>query len=97
MGITCSWLSKNFEPIETLLNLFYVPHPHTNLTIKNLLVEEISKWDLEGKIIAITTDNGSNMVSGSRLLKVLKEFHVQLTHYNFALKKHLTVMIISRR
>jgi len=69
MGITCSWLSENFEPIETLLNLFYVPHPHTNLTIKNLLVEEISKWDLEGKIIAITTDNGSNMVSGSRLLK----------------------------
>jgi hypothetical protein len=69
MGITCSWLSESFEPIETLLNLFYVPHPHTNLTIKNLLVEEISKWGLEEKITAITTDNGSNMVSGSRLLK----------------------------
>lgn len=69
MGITCSWLSEDFEPIETLLNLFHVPHPHTSLIIKNLLVEEISKWGLEEKITAITTDNGSNMVSGSRLLK----------------------------
>ena len=34
MGITCSWLSEDFEPIETLLNLFHVPHPHTSLIIK---------------------------------------------------------------
>ncbi|CAJ0903384.1 4819_t:CDS:2 [Entrophospora sp. SA101] len=69
MGITCSWLSEDFEPIETLLNLFHVSHPHTSLIIKNLLVEEISKWGLEGKITAIATDNDSNMVSGSRLSK----------------------------
>ena len=49
MGITCSWLSEDFEPIETLLNLFYVPHPHTGLIIKNLLIEEILKWGLGEK------------------------------------------------
>ncbi|CAJ0874563.1 5767_t:CDS:2 [Entrophospora sp. SA101] len=69
MGITCSWLSEDFEPVETLLNLFHVPHPHTNLVTKNLIEEEILKWNLEGKITAITTNNGSNMISGSRLLK----------------------------
>src|SRR5215213_2581815 len=40
MGITCSWLSEDFEPVETLLNLFQVPHPHTSLVIKNLIEEE---------------------------------------------------------
>ncbi|CAJ0831358.1 4022_t:CDS:2 [Entrophospora sp. SA101] len=69
MGITCSWLSEDFEPVEALLNLFHVPHPHTNLVIKYLIEEEILKWNLEGKITAITTDNDSNMVLGSRLLK----------------------------
>nr|CAG8599019.1 4322_t:CDS:2 [Entrophospora candida] len=47
MGITGTWLTENFEPIEVLLNLVHVPYPHT----------------------AITTDNGSNMVSALKLLK----------------------------
>ena len=69
MGITCSWISEKFEPIEILLNLIHVPHPHTGIVIKNILETEIQKWDLDKKITSITTDNGSNMVLGLRLLK----------------------------
>jgi len=59
MGITCSWISEKFEPIEILLNLIHVPHPHTGIVIKNILETEIQKWDLDKKITSITTDNGS--------------------------------------
>ncbi|CAJ0852177.1 2752_t:CDS:2, partial [Entrophospora sp. SA101] len=34
IGITCSWL-EDFEPVEVLLNLLYVPHPHTGLKIND--------------------------------------------------------------
>jgi len=41
MGITCSWLSENFEPIEILLNLTYVPHPHTGATIRVCIIDGV--------------------------------------------------------
>ena len=40
-----------------------------NTTIKDVLEREIQKWDLDENITSITTDNGSNMVLGLRLLK----------------------------
>jgi hypothetical protein len=67
IGITCSWL-EDFEIVEVLLNLSYVPYPHTGLKIKELLINQIAKWDLEKKVVGITTDNGSNMVSSIKLL-----------------------------
>nr|CAG8634178.1 12872_t:CDS:2 [Entrophospora candida] len=69
MGITCTWISENFEPNEVLLNLVYVPYPHTGPVIKDLLENEVRKWELNRKLMAITTDNGSNMVCALRLLK----------------------------
>ncbi|CAJ0846562.1 11311_t:CDS:1 [Entrophospora sp. SA101] len=67
IGITCTWL-ENFELVEVLLNLSYAPYPHTGLKIKELLMNEIIKWDLEKKVIGIATDNGSNMVNSIKLL-----------------------------
>jgi hypothetical protein len=67
IGITCSWL-EDFELTEVLLDLSYVPYPHTGLKIKELLINQIAKWDLEKKVVGIITDNGSNMVSSIRLL-----------------------------
>nr|CAG8479837.1 6388_t:CDS:2 [Entrophospora candida] len=73
VGITCSWL-EDFEPVEVLLNLLYVPHPHTSEIIKELLlVHEIERWGLNEKIIAIATDNGSNMTRSIRLLGEVME------------------------
>ena len=69
MGITGTWLTDNFEPIEVLLNLVHVPYPHTGVIIRDLLENEVRKWELNWKLAAITTDNGSNMVSALRLLK----------------------------
>jgi hypothetical protein len=69
MGITGTWLTENFEPVEVLLNLVHVPYPHTGIIVKDLLENEIRKWELNWKLAAITTDNGSNMVSALKLLK----------------------------
>ncbi|CAJ0880111.1 9051_t:CDS:2, partial [Entrophospora sp. SA101] len=43
MEITCTRISENFKPNEVLLNLVYVPYPHTGLVIKDLLENEGQK------------------------------------------------------
>lgn len=52
-----------------MLSLNYVPYPHTGLVTKDLLLNELNKWNLSNKIVAITTDNGSNIVSSIKKLK----------------------------
>src|SRR6266498_3526207 len=69
IGITCSWISTNFEPKESLLALEYVPFPHTAEKICESLINTIRSWNLEYKVMSVTTDNGSNMVKAMKLLK----------------------------
>jgi len=69
IGIICSWISTNFEPKESLLALEYVPFPHTAEKICESLINTIRSWNLEYKVMSVTTDNGSNMVKAMKLLK----------------------------
>jgi len=75
MGVTCTWISKNFEIKEALLSLEYVAYPHTAKKICELLVNVIKMWNLEYKTTFITTDNGSNIIKAAKLLK--EEFNIE--------------------
>ena len=61
LGVTCSFVDKNWKLTEVTLTVQYVPYPHTADHIRNTLEDIINYWDLNGKIHAITTDNASNM------------------------------------
>ena len=39
MGVTCTWILKNFEIKEALLSLEYVAYPHTAEIICELLLK----------------------------------------------------------
>ena len=47
----------------------YLKYPHTSENIVDCLNQIIKKWNLDGKIFTITTDNGSNMVKADKILK----------------------------
>ncbi|CAJ0830895.1 6233_t:CDS:2 [Entrophospora sp. SA101] len=68
IGVTCSFLSEDFEFNKILLALQHVPYPHTAETINNKLQDVIFKWNLKNKVFTLTTDNGANMVKAARLL-----------------------------
>ena len=68
IGITCSFINKEFELQEIMLACQYLEYPHTSKNIAQTILDLISEWGLEKKFICITTDNGSNMVAASKLL-----------------------------
>jgi hypothetical protein len=68
IGITASFINENFELINILLDLKYLPYPHTAEVICEQLKDTINTWNLQNKIIAVTTDNGSNMIKAISLM-----------------------------
>ncbi len=69
LGVTCSFVNIQFELCEATLAIEYLKYPHTSENIVNCLNQIIKKWNLDGKIFTITTDNGSNMVKAGKILK----------------------------
>jgi hypothetical protein len=61
IGVTCSFVDKNWKLVEVTLTVQYVPYPHTANHIRETLENIINYWDLNGKIHIITTDNASTM------------------------------------
>ena len=63
LGLTATWINQNFEISDVLLDITYFPTPHTAEAIADIIKNSIQKWKIENRVIAITTDNGSNMVA----------------------------------
>jgi hypothetical protein len=61
LGITGSYVDNNFIMNEVTLAVTYVRYPHTANHIREVLEYIINEWNLKGKILSITTDNGSNI------------------------------------
>lgn len=68
LGITATWITSTFEIKDIMLENKYVPSPHSSITISEELYKCVETWNLEDRIISITTDNGRNMVSAFPLL-----------------------------
>lgn len=62
----------------SVLDLIYLPHPHTGESIANIVWESITNRGLDRKILAITTDNGPKMVNAMKILVKQKNilFHI---------------------
>ena len=61
LGITCSFLDKNFTIYEITLIIEYVRYLYTAENISDILLATLDKWCLKEKVHIIVTDNGANM------------------------------------
>ena len=61
LGVTCSFLDKNFTIHEITLTIEYVRYPHTAQNISDTLLAILDEWGLREKVHMIVTDNGANM------------------------------------
>ena len=68
IGITAAWITPDFKVKDVMLEIKYAPSPHTADVVAELLYECISNWDLDGRVTAIVTDNGSNMKAAFPIL-----------------------------
>ncbi|CAJ0648197.1 3774_t:CDS:2 [Entrophospora sp. SA101] len=68
LGITASFIATDFSVVDIMLDIKYVPAPHTAVVIADSLYESILDWNLLGRIVSIVTDNGANMIASIQLL-----------------------------
>ena len=68
IGVTASFMNNEFKIYDILLECKYLPYPHTAVAIKESLISIINNWNLQEKIVAVTSDNGSNMVKAMSYL-----------------------------
>ena len=64
LGVTCSFLDKNFMIHEIILTIEYIRYPHTAQNISDALFVILDQWGLREKVNTIVTDNGANMKKG---------------------------------
>jgi hypothetical protein len=64
LGVTCSFLDKNFMIHEIILTIEYIRYPHTAQNISDALFVILDQWGLKEKVNTIVTDNGANMKKG---------------------------------
>jgi len=62
------------QSIHVLLNLHDIAHPHTGHMLAAKLIETLRKWDIsKSKVLAVITDNGSNMIKAIRVANDMRE------------------------
>ncbi|CAB5203134.1 unnamed protein product [Rhizophagus irregularis] len=61
LGVTCSFLDKNFTIHKVILTIEYIRYPHTAQNISDALFVILDEWGLRDKTNVIVTDNGANM------------------------------------
>ncbi|GBC12604.1 zinc finger BED domain-containing protein 1-like [Rhizophagus irregularis DAOM 181602=DAOM 197198] len=61
LGITCHFITPDFEMREITLAIQYMPYPHTGDAIQKTLEKVIYEWELQDKVFFCTTDNAANM------------------------------------
>ena len=61
LGVTCSFLDKNFTIHEIILTIEHIRYPHTAQNISDALFVILDEWNLRDKTNVIVTDIEANM------------------------------------
>ncbi|CAB4404609.1 unnamed protein product [Rhizophagus irregularis] len=61
LGVTCSFLDKNFILYEFTLTVEHIRYLHNADNISNALFTILNEWNLKEKTHVIVTDNGANI------------------------------------
>ncbi|CAJ0757200.1 5025_t:CDS:2, partial [Entrophospora sp. SA101] len=63
LGITAHWIDDSWRMKKILLNFIPLNESHTGVYLANKILDTLEEFSLCKKVLAMTTDNGSNMVS----------------------------------
>ncbi|GBB90633.1 hypothetical protein RclHR1_17650003 [Rhizophagus clarus] len=92
LGLTATWINKNFEIMDVLLEISYFPTPHTAKAITEGIKNAMQKWEIENLVVSITTDNGANVVAAIRDLTPIKRLSCAAHTLQLAISKGLKVV-----
>lgn len=62
-GVTAHWIDDNWKIQSTVLDLALLEGPHTGKNLCGAFINTLKTYDIERKVLGISTDNASNMDS----------------------------------
>ncbi|CAG8523104.1 28671_t:CDS:1, partial [Gigaspora margarita] len=77
LAITIHFIDENWNLQHFVLDIFQFKGSHTGESIANKVYSLLEEFKIETKVIALTTDNGSNMISAANFLQdklILNDF-----------------------
>ncbi|GBC23981.2 ribonuclease H-like protein [Rhizophagus irregularis DAOM 181602=DAOM 197198] len=63
LGITAHWVTENWKLKSFLLDFIKLEGPHSGANIKDAFLKSLKNFNIESKILEVTTDNASNNVT----------------------------------
>lgn len=73
MCITAHWLTETWEYKEIVFGFEPLQGSHTAKALMDCFVQVVERFGLQQRVLAITTDNASNVKSMAKLLQMHTE------------------------
>jgi nucleoside diphosphate kinase len=73
ISITAHYVNANKSLSHILLDFRYIHFPHSGEQIMNILIEVFKEFEVQKRVIAITSDNSTNNISAIKQLNVFLE------------------------
>ncbi|KAF0533467.1 zinc finger bed domain-containing protein 1-like [Gigaspora margarita] len=74
LGITANWITSDFKFKDIMIDIIYLPSPHTAKAIADTLYNAINKWNLQHHVNSNMTNNGSNVISALSILNTMQGY-----------------------
>ena len=95
ISLTVHFIDRNFTLQSKCLQTLEVPQDHDTASLKDVISTMLSNWKIKDKVCGGITDNGSNIVSAFRLLKI-DHFPCIAHTLQLAVNKGLKVVRVQR-
>jgi hypothetical protein len=67
-AIATHFVGESKKLSHVLIDFCLTPHPHNGEKIKNILLDNFENYEINDKIVSITSDNACNNIKGLNLL-----------------------------
>jgi len=87
ISITLHWIDKNWDMKHILLDFIPICERHTGIVFAENIFNTLKEYNIEKKILAVTTDNAANMITFGQQLKIKLENecnNVEFMHFRCA-------------
>jgi hypothetical protein len=75
LAITAHWINEDWEPVDITLGFEKLTGKHTGEALLDAFIAVVERFNLQRKVMSITSDNGSNVLKLTSLFEDYTRLH----------------------
>lgn len=76
LAVTAHWIDDDWQQQDITIGFERISGPHTGEALRDIFIAVVKKFNLQRKVMSITSDNGSNVLK----LASLFEDYTRMNH-----------------